>query len=486
MRRPSLITFSVHLVAAYTCVVLLAVLQWLAGGWHAPYHELLLALALGNALTHPPRRFAPLMLAIWLSALAPLIYEGDHDQLASVIIGLLLWTGMSGFCLVLMVGIRAHREGLTAKGEAAERMARIDALTGLENRRAFDEAFARALARGRRSAQPLTLVLADLDGFKQVNDLHGHLAGDAVLTAVAAALRLHARGTDRAFRWAGDEFALLLEDTDPQTAAQVCSRLREAIARAVATPAGAPVTITLGWARDDGAHVAGAARRGRRRGDARSQARAFRQSCAMNDEIPPALSTPSSHVVEFGVEYPERQLNRLTSAFRIFTVIPIAIVLSAIGGSASFTTGADSTTLAAGGSGLLVLPPLLMILFRRKYPRWWYDFNLELLRFQNRVGVYFALMDDRYPSTDERAERPARLPVSRCDPPEPLAAAREVAARDPALHGALLPLRRRACSRSSPRGSRSSSRAASRAGSSITSSASAAGRTASPRTRSSS
>jgi diguanylate cyclase (GGDEF)-like protein len=251
-RRPSLITFSVHLVAAYTCVTLLAVLQWLAGGWHAPYHELLLALALGNALTHPPRRFAPLMVAIWLSALAPLVYEGDHDQLASVIIGLLLWTGMSVFCLVLMVGIRAHREGLTAKGEAAERMARIDALTGLENRRAFDEAFPRALARGRRSGHPLTLVLADLDGFKQVNDLHGHLAGDAVLTAVAATLRLHARATDRAFRWAGDEFALLLEDTDQQTAAQVCSRLGEAIARAVCTPDNAPVTITLGWEHDDG------------------------------------------------------------------------------------------------------------------------------------------------------------------------------------------------------------------------------------------
>jgi len=153
---------------------------------------------------------------------------------------------------VLMDGIRAHRIGLTERGEAAERMARVDALTGLENRRAFDEAFSRALARGRRTGQPLTLVLADLDGFKQVNDLHGHLAGDAVLTGVASALRLHARATDRAFRWAGDEFALLLEDTDPATAAQVCSRLREAIARAVTTPDDAPVTITVGWARDDG------------------------------------------------------------------------------------------------------------------------------------------------------------------------------------------------------------------------------------------
>jgi ribosomal protein L25 (general stress protein Ctc) len=59
-------------------------------------------------------------------------------------------------------------------------------------------------------------------------------------------------------------------------------------------------------------------------------------------------------------------------------------------------------TIAIGGTGLLFLPPLLMILFREKYPRWWYDWNLELLRFSNRVGTYLALMNDRYPSTDER------------------------------------------------------------------------------------
>ncbi len=111
---------------------------------------------------------------------------------------------------------------------------------------------------------------------------------------------------------------------------------------------------------------------------------------------PPAdgSSEPPAHPLEFDVEYPDRDLDRLTTAFRILTVIPIAIVLGAIDGSFTLTT-------AAGGTGLLVLPPLLMIVFRQKYPRWWYDFNLELLRFQNRVGVYFALMDDRYPSTDE-------------------------------------------------------------------------------------
>jgi hypothetical protein len=111
---------------------------------------------------------------------------------------------------------------------------------------------------------------------------------------------------------------------------------------------------------------------------------------------------PAAYPLEFDVEYPDRALNRLTSAFRVFTVIPIMIVLASIGGSTEVATRAHTTSVAVGGSGLLVLPPLLMILFRQKYPRWWYDFNLELLRFQNRVGVYFALMDDRYPSTDER------------------------------------------------------------------------------------
>jgi len=114
----------------------------------------------------------------------------------------------------------------------------------------------------------------------------------------------------------------------------------------------------------------------------------------MNDDAYP---------VGYSVDYPDRPLNRLSTAFRIFTVIPIAIVLATISGySDSYGGGAETTTIAIGGAGLLFLPPLLMILFRQKYPRWWFDWNLELLRFTNRVGVYLALMDDRYPSTDER------------------------------------------------------------------------------------
>jgi hypothetical protein len=109
------------------------------------------------------------------------------------------------------------------------------------------------------------------------------------------------------------------------------------------------------------------------------------------------------HPVRFSVDYPDRALDRLSTAFRIFTVIPIAIVLGTIGG---YTSGgydeSAGATVAIGGTGLLFLPPLLMIVFREKYPRWWFDWNLELLRFTNRVCTYFALMSDRYPSTDER------------------------------------------------------------------------------------
>jgi hypothetical protein len=93
----------------------------------------------------------------------------------------------------------------------------------------------------------------------------------------------------------------------------------------------------------------------------------------------------------------------MTTAFRPFVAIPILIVLWSIGGASTDWTG-ETRYLTVGVTlgGILFLPPLLMILFRRKYPRWWFDFNLELQRFTNRVGASLALMHDRYPSTDEK------------------------------------------------------------------------------------
>lgn len=127
---------------------------------------------------------------------------------------------------------------------------------------------------------------------------------------------------------------------------------------------------------------------------------------------------PAPHPVQFSVDYPDRALNRLTTFFRIFVAIPIVIVLSSVSGGSWQWSYDGATGAAAGTGGLLFLPPLLMILFRQKYPRWWFDWNRELLRFTNRVGVYLSLMDDRYPATDEQQSVHLDFPYP--DPPQDL------------------------------------------------------------------
>jgi len=110
-----------------------------------------------------------------------------------------------------------------------------------------------------------------------------------------------------------------------------------------------------------------------------------------------------TYPVQFSVDYPDRSLNRLTTGFRIFVAIPILIVLGAVSGSTWVRISSQrSSFVLAGAGGLLFFGPLLMILFRQKYPRWWFDWNLELQRFSNRVWIYLALMDDRYPATDRQ------------------------------------------------------------------------------------
>jgi len=115
--------------------------------------------------------------------------------------------------------------------------------------------------------------------------------------------------------------------------------------------------------------------------------------------------TASSYPATLDVDYPDRPLNRLTTFFRAFTIIPIAIVLGTVSGATqiySGGSGSGKTLIVVGAGGLLFAGPLLMILFRQKFPRWWFDWNLELTRFSSRVTVYAALLDDQYPSTDEQ------------------------------------------------------------------------------------
>jgi diguanylate cyclase (GGDEF)-like protein len=112
-----------------------------------------------------------------------------------------------------------HRQSLT------------DELTGAGNRRSFDQAVQQEIARSRRSGSDLSLVLIDLDHFKHVNDAHGHAVGDAVLAQFAEHLRSVSRGSDRLFRYGGDEFALLLGDTGTAGALAVAQRAVRAVTR---------------------------------------------------------------------------------------------------------------------------------------------------------------------------------------------------------------------------------------------------------------
>ena len=131
------------------------------------------------------------------------------------------------------------------------------------------------------------------------------------------------------------------------------------------------------------------------------------------------MDTPAStsdYPVQLDVAYPDRPLNRLTTFFRPFAIIPIAIVLATVAGATqrySGTSGEDTQTIAVSAGGLLFAGPLLMILFREKYPRWWFDWNLQLTRFSGRVTVYAALLDlETAWRTPRRPEASASRPTA--------------------------------------------------------------------------
>ncbi len=111
-------------------------------------------------------------------------------------------------------------------------------------------------------------------------------------------------------------------------------------------------------------------------------------------------SSTSTYPVSLRIDYPERDLNRLTSFFRGILIVPIGIILALVSGP-GLGAGGQAMRFPFFAGGFLFLPTLLMILFRWKYPRWWFDWNVSLTRFGLRVGAYFALLTDVYPSTDE-------------------------------------------------------------------------------------
>jgi diguanylate cyclase (GGDEF)-like protein len=152
-------------------------------------------------------------------------------------------TSFAAHAVVALENARLHR--------VVERQALIDGLTGLANRRQSEDALATEISRAARFDNALTVVLADLDDFKALNDRYGHPAGDAVLRAFADILEETLRDADLAGRWGGEEFLLLLPGTDKEGGMQLAERIRATLAgRAILTPdsSAAHVTASFGLA----------------------------------------------------------------------------------------------------------------------------------------------------------------------------------------------------------------------------------------------
>jgi diguanylate cyclase (GGDEF)-like protein len=155
--------------------------------------------------------------------------------------------------LALLAGRVRHDDDVIAEGARLRRHfeheATIDGLTGLRNRRWLDEMFGREIDRARRSGEPSALLMVDLDLFKQINDEHGHLVGDAVLCRTARVLAANLRPRDLLARYGGEEFAVLLPATSEEEAVPAADRLRAAIAESDASADPLPsTTVSVGVA----------------------------------------------------------------------------------------------------------------------------------------------------------------------------------------------------------------------------------------------
>jgi diguanylate cyclase (GGDEF)-like protein len=129
-----------------------------------------------------------------------------------------------------------------------QRMAHTDALTGLMNRRAFEEVLEQELARSELSGKGVAVMMIDLDHFKRINDAGGHAAGDHALLRVAAGLRAATRRTDLVARWGGEEFTILLHDVADEDAPAIAESLRATIAKLPAVEGEMPMTASIGLA----------------------------------------------------------------------------------------------------------------------------------------------------------------------------------------------------------------------------------------------
>lgn len=221
-------------------LVTLCVLQASTGGWAAPFYQLIAIHAVIVAASFPATLAAPFILAALLATFLAVPMGDTAGRSADVILHTVVWLGTCGIGLAAMRRVRARRVELSNR-------ARVDELTRLGNRRAFAEAVAHSQASG-----GVGLVgLGDIDHFKEVNDTFGHLVGDACLRDVAATLLRAADDQVSCFRWAGDEFVVVLAPDHPEALDRRRNAIQSAVDPATHTPDSAPVRLTFGWASAD-------------------------------------------------------------------------------------------------------------------------------------------------------------------------------------------------------------------------------------------
>ena len=244
--RSQSVGFDELLLHSLLAVVGVGVLMWLSGD-PDPYGELLLFATLFVGAVHPPRRVLAFLVALAAVLASPLIYDSGDNLLASEVGKFVIWSTLALVATGYTSRIRLQRAGLVRRGDRALKEARADLLTGLGNRRAFEEAMRAATSRATRSGTPLSVIVVDLDSFKAINDEHGLVAGDHLLQGVARTIADEVRRPDSTFRWGGDEFAVLA-DVDRAGATQLSRRLAAAVAERCARPGGEPLLVHVGAA----------------------------------------------------------------------------------------------------------------------------------------------------------------------------------------------------------------------------------------------
>jgi len=224
---------------------LVTLASWLDGGVNSPLC-LLLFIALNYiALAYPPRALVVLAFVAMAVYLLLAVIGSDTDTWPRLLMSTMM-IGLSGYLGALAA--RNHwsqAEAQAALSTSLAQLATLDHLTGCLNRRAFDSRLAAEVDHAHRLGRGLSVLIVDVDHFKQVNDGHGHLVGDQVLSGVSAALRDTCRAGDTVGRIGGDEFAVILPDTTGEVAAAQGERLRLA-AHDLDLPV--PVTLSIGAA----------------------------------------------------------------------------------------------------------------------------------------------------------------------------------------------------------------------------------------------